>query len=83
MVSVARTRGGYVSYPREMVGLRTKEIGLSWSTPSLWEERGLRVTVDMPGDQTETGSSPDYFSFLVLQKAAHSLEGFPGMLLGF
>lgn len=51
-------------------GLKTKETGLSWSLASLWEERGRRVTVDMPGDQTETGSSPDYFSFLVLQKAA-------------
>lgn len=66
-----------------MVGLKTKEIGLPWPPPCLWEERGLRVTVAMPGDQTETGSSLDYFSFPVLQKAARSLGGFPSILLGF
>lgn len=69
--------GKMVGYPREMVGLKTKEVDLSWFPPSLWEERGLRVTLDMPGDQRETGSSPDYFSFPVLQKAACSVKDFP------
>lgn len=74
---------GKTSYPREMVGLKTKGISLSWSPPFLWEERRLRVTGDKPGDQAETGSNPDYFSFPVLQKAGRSLEVFPSTLLGF